>query len=152
MPGQRPGASEATYENKAVSASARQIRKGEADGFLAALLDKDFTVIVMRIENRSDMRAIYKPNYTALVNTVDYLKPLDYTDLYEFGGEAVDSMKGKFFDLDSSIPAGGSTAGLLIFTPLSKEGRKAVLEVREYYVGPEAFSFTLPFQLKESPL
>lgn len=152
MPGQRPGASEAVFENSAVSVSARQVRKGEADGFLSALLDKDFTVIAMRIENRSAMRAIYKPNYTVLVNSVDYLKPLDYTDLYEFGGDAADSLKGKFFDLDSVILPGGSAAGLLIFTPLSRDAKKAALEVREYYVGAETISFTLPFQMKESPL
>lgn len=151
MPGQKADAAEAVYKDLSVSASARQVRKGEADGFLSTLLDKDFTVISMRIENRSSMRAIYKPNYTSLVNTVDYLKPLDYTDLYEFGGEAVDGLKGKFFDLDETIPPGASATGLLIFTPLSRDARKAALEVREYYVGTETMSFTLPFQIKPAP-
>lgn len=152
MPGQKADASEAVYKDMAVSASARQVRKGEADGFLGSLLEKDFTVISMRIENRSSARAIYKPNYTALVNTVDYLKPLDYTDLYEFGGEAVDGLKGAFFDLDEAIPPGDSATGLLIFMPLSRDARKAALEVREYYVGTESISFTLPFKLKDGPL
>lgn len=140
---------ESIFENKTLVASARQVRKGEVSNpFLVSLLEKDFVIISMTIENRSASKAIYKPNYTALANAVDYLKPLDYTDLYEFGGEAVDSIKGRFYDLDAMIPPGGSATGLLIFTPLSKDAKKAAVEVREFYVGTETMTFTLPFLMK----
>lgn len=152
LAGYKARGAESVYENKALRASARQVRKGEvSDEFLASLLEKDFMVISMTLENRSATKAIYKPNYTALVNTVDYLKPLDYTDLYELGGEAVDGLKGKFFDLDAVIAPGGRTTGLLIFTPVSKEAKKAAVEVREFYVGTETTTFMLPFQLKATP-
>jgi hypothetical protein len=152
LAGYKARGAEIVYENKALAASARQVRKNEVpDGLVASLLEKDYIVISMTIVNRSASKAIYKPNYTALVNAVDYLKPLDYTDLYEFGGEAADALKGKFYDLDSVIPPGGSATGLLIFTPVSKDARKASIEVREFYIGTETMTFSLPFQLKASP-
>lgn len=143
---------ESVYENKAIAASARQVRKGEVSNeLIVSLLEKDYLVLMMTIENRSASKAIYKPNYTALVNSVDYLRPLDYTDLYELGGESVDSLKGKFFDLDAQIPPGGRTTGLLIFTKVSKEAKKAAIEVREFYVGTDTMTFSLPFQFKSTP-
>lgn len=152
LAGYKARGSESIFENKSLLASARQVRKNEASNlFLASLLEKDFVVISMTIENRSASKAIYKPNYTTLTNAVDYLKPLDYTDLYELGEEAADSLKGAFYDLDIVIPPKGSVAGLLIFTPVSKEAKKAAVEVREFYVGTETMTFSLPFQLKATP-
>jgi len=151
-PGHRAVGSESVFENKAVSASARQARKNEtSDPLLSSLLEKDFVIILMTIENRSSSKAIYKPNYTALMNSVDYLKPLDYTDLYELGGDTVDELRGAFFDLDAMIPPGEKVSGLLIFPPLSKEAKEAALQVNEYYVGTATTSFTLPFRLKAAP-
>ncbi|OGP14205.1 MAG: hypothetical protein A2052_01565 [Deltaproteobacteria bacterium GWA2_54_12] len=152
LAGYKARGSESIFENKALLASARQVRKGEVSNpFLASLLEKDFVIISMKIENRSVSKAIYKPNYTALVNAVDYLKPLDYTDLYELDGEAADSLKGKFYDLDTTIPPGGSVAGLLIFTPVSKEAKKAAVQINEFYIGTQTMTFSLPFQLKATP-
>ncbi|MBI2400851.1 MAG: hypothetical protein HYV23_07345, partial [Deltaproteobacteria bacterium] len=149
FPGYKARGAESVYENKDLSASARQVRKGEiSNPFLASLLEKDFVVISMTIENRSESKAIYKPNYTALTNAVDYLKPLDYTDLYELDSEAADSLKGRFYDLDIVIPPGRSSTGLLIFTPVSKEAKKAAVQITEFYVGTETMNFTLPFQMK----
>lgn len=151
-PGHRALGAESVFENKTVLASARQARDNEISSpLLSSLIEKDFVVIYMTIENRSTSKAIYKPNYTALMNSVDYLKPLDYTDLYEHGGEAADELKGAFFDLDAVILPGEKVSGLLIFPPLSKEAKNAVLEVREYYVGTATTSFSLPFQLKAAP-
>lgn len=150
--GHKVRGAESIFENKALFASARQIRKGEVSNpFLASLLEKDFVVIVMAFENRSASKAMYKPNYTTLVNNVDYLKPLDYTDLYELGGEAADSLKGAFYDLDAVIPPGGSSTGLLIFTPVSKEAKKAAVQIKELYIGTQTMTFTLPFQMKATP-
>lgn len=151
-PGHRAVGAESVFENKSVSTSARQARKNETSNpLLSSLIDKDFVIILMTIENRSSSKAIYKPNYTALMNSVDYLKPLDYTDLYELGGETVDDLRGSFFDLDAVIPPGEKVSGLLIFPPLSKEAKDAVLQVREYYVGTATTSFSLPFQLRAAP-
>lgn len=151
-PGYKARGSESVFENKTLIASARQVRKGEVSNtFLTSLLEKDFIVISMTIENRSESKAIYKPNYTALTNAIDYLKPLDYTDLYELDNEAADSLKGKFYDLDTTIPPGGSVAGLLIFTPVSKEAKKAAVQVNEFYIGTQTTAFTLPFQMKATP-
>lgn len=152
LPGHRTNGAQSVYENEALIASARQVRKNEAsNAFLSSLLDKGFVVISMTIENRSKSKAIYKPNYTALTNSVDYLKPLDYPDLYELGGEAVDELKGSFYDLDAVTYPGNRTTALLIFRPLSKDARKATLEIREFYVGTETMTFTLPFELKAAP-
>ena len=152
LPGHRTKGAESVYESKALVASARQVKKDEvSNAFLSSLLEKNFVVISMTLENRSASKAIYKPNYTALMNSVDYLKPLDYPDLYELGGESVDELKGRFYDLDTVMPPGGKSTALLIFAPLSKDARKAVIEVREYYVGTETITFSLPFQLKATP-
>lgn len=152
LEGYQARGADSVYEHKSLVASARQVRKGEVSNeLLASLLEKDFTVISMTLENKSALKAIYKPNYTSLINAVDYLKPLDYPDLYELGGEAVDDLKGKFYDLDATIPPGGSETRLLIFTPLSKDARKATVDVREFYIGTETMSFSLPFQRKTTP-
>lgn len=152
LPGYKTSGPESVYENKNLLASARQVKKEEvSNAFLSSLLEKDFVVISMTIENKSASKAIYKPNYTALVNSVDYLKPLDYTDLYELGNEAVDGLKGSFYDLDAVIPPGGKSTALLIFGPLSKDAKSAAVQVREFYVGTETTTFTLPFKLKATP-
>jgi hypothetical protein len=150
--GYKARGSESVFENKALLASAKQVRKNEiSNPFLASLLEKDFVVISMTIENRSALKAIYKPNYTALINAIDYLKPLDYTDLYELGGEAADTLKGKFYDLDTVIPPGRSSTGLLIFTPVSKEAKKAAVRISDLYVGTETLTFSLPFKMTATP-
>lgn len=152
LPGYSAKGAEGVFENKAFAAAARQVRKNEvSDPLLASLLEKDFIVIAMTLENRSGAKVIYKPNYTALVNSIDYLKPLDYTDLYEIGGEAADGLKGTFFDLDVTLPPGAKSTGLLIFRPISKDAKSAILEVREFYIGTNTTAFSLPFKMKSTP-
>lgn len=152
MAGYSARGAEGVFENRGFRASARQVTKADStDAFLTSLIERHFTAISLTIENRSTATIIYKPNYTALANSVDYLKPLDYTDLYEMGDEAADSLKRRIFDLDASIPPGATAAGLLVFRPLSKDAKTAVLHVRELYVGTETAVFSLPFRLKAEP-
>lgn len=152
LPGYSANGAESVFESKDIRAAARQVRKNDvSDQLLTSLLEKDYIILSMTLENRSGAKVIYKPNYTAVVNKVDYLKPLDYTDLYELGEEAVDNLKGKFFDLDVTLAPGAKTTGLLIFRPVSKDARTAVLEVRELYVGTDTTVFSLPFKMKSEP-
>lgn len=151
-PGYSAKGADGVYENKAFVAAARQVRKNDvSDPLLSSLLEKDFVILSMTIENRSDSKVIYKPNYTALVNKVDYLKPLDYTDIYEIDWDAADRLRGRFFDLDVMLPPGGKATGLLIFRPISKDAWTAVLEVREFYIGTNTTAFSLPFKMKSNP-
>lgn len=154
FPGYSAKGAEGVLDDKSFTATARQVRKGEVSSlpFLASLLEKEFVVLSMTLENKSGSKIIYKPNYTALVNRVDYLKPLDYTDLYEINWDGAETLKGAFFDLDVTLPPGGKATGLLIFRPMSKDAEAAAIEVREFYIGTSTTAFSLPFKLKSEPL
>lgn len=153
FPGYSAKGAEGVLVDKSFTATARQVRKEDAASlpFLAYLLEKDFMVLSMTLENRSGQTIIYKPNYTALVNKVDYLKALDYTDLYEIDWDGADTLKGAFYDLDVTLPPGGKATGLLIFRPVSREAQSAAITVREFYIGTSTTAFSLPFKFTSEP-
>lgn len=152
-PGYSTRGAEGVLVDKSFTATARQVRKEDAAHlpFLSSLLEKEFVVLSMTLENRSGQTIIYKPNYTALVNKVDYLRALDYTDLYEIDWDGAETLKGRFYDLDVTLAPGGKSTGLLIFRPVSKDAKSAALEVRELYIGTSTTAFSLPFKFKSEP-
>ncbi|MBE7414234.1 MAG: hypothetical protein HS130_02955 [Deltaproteobacteria bacterium] len=72
-------------ENGQMKVAARQVRKGEEGSASLRGCQENFIIIDLVIRNTSDKSIIYKPNLTSLTNdAMDFLGPLDYTDLYDF--------------------------------------------------------------------
>lgn len=123
------------------------------------LLAENYPVLKVTIENRSEEKLIFNPTLASLMdNEMEYRKPLDYTGLYDIvrkkEGEKppeveLARLKGKYYDLNETVPPGGKTSKLLIFKPLSERGKRAVLKIREIYVGTEARSLAFPFRMLE---
>jgi len=131
--------------------SARQVKKGEETSkLLSALVEKGYILIALSIENTSGKTVIYKPNLTVLTNDAfDFLRPLDYTDLYSLDDmEGLEEIKGRFYDLDVTLRPGQRTAKLLIFRALSKNVKKINLQIDDLYVGTEPIRLTFPFYFK----
>lgn len=137
--------------NEFVRLSASQVRKGEErEPLLASLLEKNYIIINLSIENLSDKTVIYKPHLTAIDNDAfDFMRPLDYTDMYDFGDmEGLDAVRHRFYDLDVTLRPGQQSKRLLIFRPLSKNVKKAVLRIDDLYVGTDYIKVAFPFVFK----
>lgn len=124
---------------------------------LRELVRKDYVVIRMEIENLSLKKIIFNPVYAVLTtDSFDYKKPLEYTDFYDLAGKAdgkkrerkVNELKGKFYDLATTLAPGHNTSRMLIFPPLSKNSAKADLLIKELYIGTETVEFYFPFTIK----
>ncbi len=138
-------------QNESMRLAASQVRKGEETAsLLAFLLEKDYVIMNLSIENLSDKDIIYKPNLTAIDNDAyDFLRPLDYTDLYDFGDmKGLDAIRHRFYDLDSTLKPGQQVKKLLIFRPLSKNVKKAVLRIDDLYIGTDYTRVLMPFVFK----
>ncbi|MBW7956898.1 MAG: hypothetical protein H3C68_03285 [Deltaproteobacteria bacterium] len=142
-------------ENGYMKVAARQVRKGEeGSALLARLLEENFIIIDLVIQNTSEKTIIYKPNLTSLTNdAMDFLRPLDYTDLYDFGEfDALDEIRGRFYDLDVTLKPGQRSSRLLIFRPVSKNAKKAALNIDDFYLGTDTLRLTFPFSFKARTL
>lgn len=140
-------------ENSFIKIAARQVRTGEESStLLAGLLERKFIIIDLAIENTSEKTIIYKPNLTSLTNdAMDFMRPLDYTDLYDFGDmDALDEIRGRFYDLDVTLRPGQRSSRLLIFRPVSKNAKKAALNIDDLYLGTDTLRLTLPFSFREA--
>lgn len=140
-------------ENGFLKVAARQVRKGEeSPALLAKLLESNYIIMHLVIENTSEKTIIYKPNLTSLTNdAMDFLRPLDYTDLYEFdNADALDEISGRFYDLDVTLGPGQRSSRLLIFRPVSRNAKKAALNIDDLYLGTDTLRFTLPFSFREA--
>lgn len=139
----------AVFESDAVKISVRQTRKDEAHGpFIAGLLEKDYVIFNLSVENKSAHSIIYNPAYTVLAtDSLDYRKPLDFTDLYDITGseQELSDLKGRFYDLNVTLKPGEKTSRLLIFRPVSREAAKAGVAIKEIYVGTTTERFSFPF-------
>ena len=138
-------------KNESFRISARQVKKGEEKAaMLASLLEKDYIIIDLSIENLSSKDVIYKPNLTAIDNDAfDFIRPLDYTDMYDLGDmEGLEAIRHRFYDLDTTLRPGQQSKKLLIFRPLSKNVKKAVLRIDDLYVGTDYKRVTIPFVFK----
>jgi hypothetical protein len=142
------------FESDAVKISVQQARKDEAHGkFIAGLLEKDYVIFNVSIENKSAHRIIYNPAYTVLTtDSLDYKKPLDFTDLYDITGneQELSGLKGRFYDLNVTLMPGEKTSRLLIFRPVSKEAAKAKVAIKEIYIGTTTERFSFPFAFGDS--
>lgn len=150
-----------TFENGLIKITVRPLRPWKESAhspLLDELLSKNYVILTLAIENRSREKTIYDPVHTSLVDDgMGYGRPLNYTDLYEFvsgreGGKfpasELKALEGRFYDLSTTIPPGGKASKLLIFPPLEEKGKKAVLRIRELYIGTDAFSVNFPFTME----
>lgn len=149
---------EGVFANKALRVSVKQLRlMGAADTLIEDLIKKDYIVLWMEIENRAQSNLIFNPVHAALTtDTMDYKKPLDYTDLYDLaragenaeGEKKLAAFKGKFYDLALTLPPGGKASRFLIFPPLSKGTTSAELVIKELYIGTTPVTLSFPFAAK----
>ncbi|MBI5970095.1 MAG: hypothetical protein HY884_02955 [Deltaproteobacteria bacterium] len=162
LPGYSAVSDEGVYDNAALRISARHLKSNDAvyakgeSGFLTALIEGDYVLIRLSIENKSSAaKVIFNPAYVALMdNAANYKKPLDYTDLYdivkendETGGKLT-GIKGRIFDLTATVAPGGKTSKLLIFKPFIEEASSAELVIKNIYVGKDTVNVKFPFKVK----
>ena len=141
------------FEDENVRISIRHVKKGEAGAapFFEGLLEKDYAVFKLAIENKSTGSVIYNTAYTVLTSDAgDYEKPLDFTDLYDIAGDdrALAGLKGKFYDLNATVAPGERMEKLLIFRPLSIEATEAGVAIKEIYIGTSTSRLSFPFAFK----
>lgn len=147
-------------ENRDYRISVKQVREGSEPGqpkLVNDLIKKEYVVLRIEIENRSEKKMIFNPVHAALTtDAFDYKKPLEYTDFYELSSGKNDTarereaqaMKGLFYDLTLTLKAMDKTSRMLIFPPLSKNSEKADLLIKDLYVGTETTEIFFPFVLK----
>lgn len=169
LPGYSVASDEGAYDNAAIRVSARHLKstdgvyaKGES-GFITSLIEGDYVLIRLTIENKTPgSKIIFNPAYVALMdNAANYKKPLDYTDLYDIvkendeTGRTLTGIKGKMFDLTTTIAPGAKTSKLLIFNPFMEDASKAELVIKNIYVGKDTVNVMFPFGVntveKKSP-
>ncbi|MFQ5736583.1 MAG: hypothetical protein ACE5GY_06930 [Thermodesulfobacteriota bacterium] len=150
--GNRSVGSEAIFENDSVRMAIRQMRKDEPAGvFIAGLLDRDYVIFRLSIENRGAEKIIYNPSYTVLTNgSLDYRKPLDFTDLYDIAGgtEKLRALRGRFYDVNVTVAPGTRTSRMLIFRPFSEGAQDAELAIKEIYIGTGTERMAFRFVMK----
>ena len=153
----KEGTEEGVFENGSIRVAVRHTKASDYEGspILKNLSDKKYVILSVGIENKSKLRAIYNPSMTVLTDdSMDYKKPLDYTDLYDavIGDSALESglsaMKGRFYDLALTLQPGEKTTRLLIFEPLSENAGKADLAMNDIYIGTDTVNLRFPFLLK----
>jgi len=162
LPGYSTVAEEGVYDNAALRISVRHLKAGDAvyakgeSGFITALIEGDYVLIRLTIENKSTGgKVIFNPAFAALTdNSFIYNKPLDYTDLYDIvkendeTGSKLTGIKGKIFDLTATVAPGGKTSKLLIFKPFMEDISKAELVIKNIYVGKDTVNVMFPFEVK----
>jgi len=156
-PYHKEGTEEGVFENSSLRVAVRHVKASECEDspLLKDLSDKKYVILSVAIENKSKLKAIYNPSMTVLTDdSMDYKKPLDYTDLYDaaVGNSGLESglseMKGRFYDLNLTLQPGEKTTRFLIFEPLSKNAARADLAINEIYLGTDTLSLRFPFLLK----
>ncbi|HLC17906.1 MAG TPA: hypothetical protein VJM57_02695 [Thermodesulfobacteriota bacterium] len=115
------------------------------------LVEKEYVLLEMEIDNGSGLEVVFNPALVSLRDsTMDYKKPLDYTDFHDIAAESTGwdlSGVGKtFYDLTETVPPGERISKVLVFTPFAKRVTRAKLVIKNLYIGPETidlqFSFT----------
>lgn len=162
LPGYSTASDEGVYDNAAMRISASHLKsvdgvyaKGES-GFITSLIEGDYVLIRLTIENKSSgAKVIFNPAYVALMdNAANYKKPLDYTDLYDIvkdkdeTGRTLTGIKGRMFDLTTTIAPGAKTSKLLIFNPFMEDASKAELVIKNIYIGKDTVNVMFPFGVK----
>ena len=153
----------AVFENKSIRITISQTQpiKGDASsskpGLLAALGNAGYLFLRMDIDSLGDKGVIYNPSHTSfLFGPMDYKKPLDYTDLYRIARmlypdtppeRSTSTLRGAFYDLNTTIRPGGSSSKLLLFRPVKEKTRSAALTLQELYIGTDTIGVTFPFKV-----
>ncbi len=151
------GTEEAVFKNDSLRVTVRRIKPSDSEGstLIKNLSDKKYIILKVGIENNSKFSVIYNPSLTALTDDgLDFLRPLDYTDLYDLtvadsGLESgLEDMTGKFYDIVLTLQPGEKSTRLIIFEPLSKNTSSAELDMEEIYIGTRTINLRFPFVLK----
>ena len=151
-------------ENKNMKVTVHQLRSccaGKKRTFINELFERDFVLVQMTIKNKSKKRITYNPSHTYLLaGKMDYKKPLNYTDLYDILSMKDDGvlpeiklskLRGRYYDLNTSVAPGGRVSKVLIFRKLTKNSNKskAILKMQELYIGTKTRSMTYLFKVGE---
>ena len=151
-------------ENKELKATIHQLRqccKGHKPSLINELFEKNYLLMQMTIRNKSSKRITYNPSHTFLLaGKMDYKKPLNYTDLYDIASRKDDGvvpelklskLRGRYYDLNTSIAPGDVVSKILIFRPMTKNSKKnkAILKMKEVYIGTKTRSITYIFRVME---
>jgi len=147
------------FSNDSLRVTATPLKAHDSPGqplLVQKLLEREHPVFSITIENLSDKKVIFNPDFSAATdNRLGFGRPLDHTDLFflvrsmEGEEKLLKGMKGRFYDLTETVPPGGQSDKLLIFKPLEKRSTKATLIMQEVYVGDETVQLTFPFLLIE---
>lgn len=146
---------EGVFENDSIGVRVRAVKDGGGVAILDELIKSKYAVFNMEIVNRSKVRIQYDPSTTVLTDDESsYLKPIDYTDLYDLkagaeGGEKeLSKLRGRFYDVSTTLSPGEKTSKLLIFKPFGEGMEEAELKVRDIYIGTEPIDVTFRFEVK----
>lgn len=125
----------------------------------SALKENNFIFMELTFINKSDKQITYNSSFTHIMGSAfDYRKPMNFTDLYSVAvGKKHDlsrehklkAVRKKFYDHMTRIPAKKTITKYLIFRPNEKETTKAVLTMKEIYVGINALSVQFPLDAIE---
>jgi len=148
------------FETKLIRLSAAPMRPADLTNeplAIGVLATKNYIIIRLEIENKSDRKLIFNPAYAALLtDTSDYYKPVDYTDIYEILagedeiGAPVRGLRGHMYDVTVTLEPGITTSRLLIFPPVNMDADSAQMFLKNIYIGKADVSFTIPL-IKEEP-
>lgn len=157
----------ATFENDLMRATIRPVRSFDGKRvplLLKQLLNLQFLMVELTIENNSESLIIYNPAHTAiLAGKMDYKKPLDYAGLYYVirgvKGKGTEEarlrkIKGTFHDLNTRVKPGMTISKYLIFKPLDHDTLtgNAILKINELYIGTKAIALTFPLKVVHTPI
>ncbi len=151
-------------ENKDMKVTMHQLRSccmSKKRNLINDLFERDFVLMQLTIKNKTKKRITYNPSHTYLLaGKMDYKKPLNYTDLYDIVSREDDGvlpeiklsrLRGKYYDLNTSVAPGGRVSKILIFRKLTKNSNKskAILKLNEIYIGTKTRSVSYLFRVRE---
>ncbi len=151
-------------EDKDMKVTMHQLRSccmSKKPNLLNDLFEKNYVLMQLTIKNKSKKRITYNPSHTYLLaGKMDYKKPLNYTDLYDIVSREDDGvvpevklsrLRGKYYDLNTSVAPGGRVSKILIFRKLTKNSKKskAILKLNEIYIGTKTNSVSYLFKVME---
>ncbi|MBI5888751.1 MAG: hypothetical protein HZB82_08600 [Deltaproteobacteria bacterium] len=121
------------------------------------LAAKGYIFLKLDIKNLSNrINITFNPALTSLTtNSLDYKKPLDYTDFYDFVKESVGAqaqlgaLSSVIYDNTQTIKSSQTASKFLIFPPLSKDFTTADLVITDLYIHTKPYALSFPFQLQK---
>lgn len=155
-----------TFSNKDMKISILPLKPSDVKNILAEkdtnnplaekLSSSQHLSFLMDIENLSKEKVMYNPALTTLFDdTMGVRKPLDYTDIYSLvenlpnPESALGKMKGKFYDLTTTLEPGQKTSRLLLFSGIDEDAKIVTITMKEIYIGTSAIAVSFGFKAKE---